>query len=171
MNTPSVFSKTLLALLCLTALPAFARGEKKKGVKEISSYEEQKQQIIKNLKKIISSFDVKKLGIEAVKSTVLTTDELGLRDIQSLNFTIQAYQYMQSIPMLAQGLSHELFHARNHVNNFNELLDDVENNVIEARRGYVKLYNYSAPVMMNVMQDVARKAIKILQWGEDQDLA
>lgn len=131
------------------------------------SFEEQKREIIKNLKKIVKSFDEKLLGFEATKSTSLTTQELAERIIRALNYTIQVRAYLVSIPAVEAALGHPpIAHATNHLSTVTSELDDAERAGGDARQIYVMVYRYFAPFMLDAMQSVVQKAIKILEWGD-----
>lgn len=126
--------------------------------------------VIKKLKSIRQSMERKLIGINALRTTQLTTDEIGSQVIQSLNFIVGIRKFLSSIPQIDFSLSHEIFHATNHITNIDEDLDMIQEGKLDFRKGYVRLVKHSVPIMVNVMKDVLTKAIKIMEFDQEHAL-
>lgn len=121
--------------------------------------------LVNQLEAIQKSLSRKLTGLNAIKTTALSTPELSEKDTQAYNYAVLIRNELINKPVIAHTLIQELNHVDNHIRNVNVMLDDIQNSNPDDRTMYVKLYKWSVPIMFNLQRDLTIKAIKVIKFG------
>lgn len=162
MKITSYFTKALLFAFALASFSSIEMLAAEPKPKKLSKSD---VELINYLEEIQRSLSRKLTALKAIKTTALSTPELSERDTQAYNYGVWIRNELLKRPVIEHALMHEIFHTDNHIKNINTELDLIQTNNPDDRAMYVRLYQWSVPVMFNLLRDLTIKAIKVIKFG------